>query len=178
LLISFLCVACIAGGQTVYEVDEGQISINSNAQNEFIRASSPKLKGVIDIDKKQFVFKIDVSTFEGFNSPLQKEHFHENYMETFKFPEIIFTGKVIEDVNLQKNGKYRVRAKGKLTVHGVSTDRIIYTDVLVRGGNIEIFSEFKVALADHDIKIPRVVNDKLATEIFIVVKSILVRKQA
>ncbi len=177
LFILVLANTCMVNAQTVFEVEKGYVSINSNAANEFIRASSVDLKGVINIDKKQFVFKIDVGTFGGFNSPLQQEHFHENYMETYKFPEIIFSGKVIEDVNLEKVGKYRVRAKGKLTVHGVSVDRIIYANVRVSGSNIEIISEFKVALADHDIKIPRVVNDKLATEIFIVVKSTLVRKQ-
>lgn len=177
-MVLLLVGPCISNGQIIYEVDQGTISINSNAPNEFIRAASKELKGVISTDKKQFVFKVQVSTFEGFNSPLQKEHFHENYMETYKYPEIVFAGKIIEDIDLTQNGKYMVRAKGRLTVHGVSVDRIIYAKVLVKDAVVEVFSEFKVALADHDIKIPRVVNDKLATEIFVVVKSTLVRKQA
>src|SRR5690606_1209041 len=113
----------------------------------------------------------------GFNSPLQREHFHENYLESFRYPEIVFSGKIIEDINLGKDGKHVVRAKGKLTIHGISVDRIIYANITVKNERIEITSDFKVALADHDIKIPRVVNDKLATEIFIVVKSTLERKQ-
>lgn len=176
LLILLSCSACSAFAQVVYEVEKGVVSISSNAPNEFIKASSKSLKGVISTDKKQFVFKVDIATFDGFNSPLQREHFHENYMETFRYPDIIFSGKIIEDVNLLKEGKYTVRAKGKLTVHGVEIDRIIYAVVTVADMEIQIESKFNVSLADHDIKIPRVVNDKLATEIFVIVKSTMKRK--
>ena len=50
-------------------------------------------------------------SFQGFNSPLQKEHFNENYVESDKFPDASFKGKVIEDVDLSKDGTYEVRAK-------------------------------------------------------------------
>lgn len=91
-------------------------------------------------------------------------------MESARYPEITFAGKIIEDVDLRTDGKYTVRAKGKLTVHGVTLDRIIYADVTVKKGIIDIASKFNVALSDHDIKIPRIVNDKLATEVFLDVK--------
>lgn len=177
LLIYLLGSAWGSGAQAVYEVDKSIVSISSDAPNEFINASSQKLKGVISTDNKHFVFKVDIATFEGFNSPLQREHFHENYMETFRYPDIIFSGKIIEDINLQKDGTYTIRAKGKLTVHGVGIDRIIYTVVSVAGNKVEIESKFNVALADHNIKIPRVVNDKLATEIHIVVQATMMRKE-
>lgn len=165
-------VACTIVGyaQVVYQVKQGSISFNSDAPNEIIKASSKKLRGVINIEKKQFAFKTEVASFEGFNSPLQREHFNENYMESGLYPDISFSGKIIEDINLTEDGKYKVRAKGKLTIHGVSRDRILYANVVVKNKLMDISSEFTVSLADHDIKIPRVVNDKLATEVFIVVK--------
>ena len=64
-----------------------------------------------------------------------------------------------------------------MTIHGVSRDRIIYADVVTKNGTMEIVSDFRVALADHDIKIPRVVNDKLATEVYINVQMILLEQQ-
>lgn len=170
LAISIACTA-VCSAQIVYQVQQGSISFNSDAPNEIIKASSKKMLGIINTDKKQFAFKTEVSSFEGFNSPLQKEHFNENYMESGLYPEISFSGKIIEDVNLAADGKYTVRAKGKLTIHGVSRDRILYATAVVKNQMIDITSEFTVSLADHDIKIPRVVNDKLATEVFIVVKT-------
>jgi polyisoprenoid-binding protein YceI len=163
--------------QTVYKVQKSTITLNSDAPNELIKATSKKLKGLVNVSKKQFAFKVEVASFEGFNSPLQREHFNENYMESFRFPDISFSGKIIEDVDLSRDGKYTIRAKGELDIHGVSRDRIIYAEVVTRNGSMDVVSDFRVALADHDIKIPRVVNDKLATEVYINVKMLLLEQQ-
>ena len=81
----------------LYTVTNGKISFRSDAPLEVIRASSSEMIGLIDIDKKNFSLKVQVHSFQGFNSPLQKEHFNENYMESDKYPEASFKGKIIED---------------------------------------------------------------------------------
>lgn len=169
-----MCNVCMS--QTVFEIGKNNISFNSDAPHEMIKASSDKLVGIINTEKKQFAFKIEVASFKGFNSPLQKEHFNENYMESARYPDITFVGKIIEDVNLSVDGTYTVRAKGKLNAHGISRDRIINARVTVKNKKIDVASEFNVALADHDIKIPRIVNDKLATEVMVVMSATLSAK--
>lgn len=166
-VVIWLLIAGTCYGQNLYEIERSLIEFNSNAPNEIIKAESEKMLGVLNTEKKQFAFKINVASFQGFNSPLQREHFNENYMESNLYPEISFIGKIIEDVTLAEPGKYTIRAKGKLKIHGISRDRILYATVTTKGQEIEIISEFTVSLADHDIKIPRIVNDKLATEVFI-----------
>ena len=121
--------------------------------------------GLLDIGKKNFSLKIDVHSFKGFNSPLQKEHFNENYMESDKYPYASFNGKIIEDVDLSVDGTYQVRAKGTLTIHNVTQERIIKTDVTVKQKVITVHTNFTVLLSDHNIPIPTVVNQKLANEI-------------
>ena len=69
----------------VYEVRESNVKFHSKAPKELISAASGKLTGVVDIERKSFAFRIAVTSFEGFNSPLQREHFNENYMETVQF---------------------------------------------------------------------------------------------
>lgn len=177
MLLTMLFLVNNTVAQPVYKVQKSTITFNSDAPNELIKASSKKLKGLVNAGKKQFAFKVEVASFEGFNSPLQREHFNENYMESFRYNDISFSGKIIEDVDLSQDGKYTIRAKGKLDIHGVSRDRIIYADVITKEGSIEVVSDFRVALADHDIKIPRVVNDKLATEVYINIKMLLIEQQ-
>ena len=109
----------------------------------------------------------------GFNSPLQREHFNENYMESEHYPEATFTGKIIEDVDLARDGEYDVRAKGKLNIHGMEQERIIKGHVVTKNGKISLHAEFTVSLADHNIKIPRVVYDKLAPDISVTVNAVL-----
>ena len=58
-------------------------------------------------------------SFAGVNRRLQEEYFNENNMETEVYPESGFKGKIIEDGDRSKYGDYKVRAKGKLIIHGV-----------------------------------------------------------
>jgi hypothetical protein len=143
----------------------GVINFKSDAPFELIKASSKDLIGLLDVDKKTFAFKVKVQTFQGFNSALQREHFNENYLESAQYPDASFGGKIIEDIDLAKDGNYAVRAKGNLVVHGISQERIIKVDMVVSQGNINAKSAFTVLLSDHNIPIPKVVKDKLASEI-------------
>src|SRR5690606_12075492 len=149
----------------IYEVIRGRVHFSSNAPQELIKASSTSLSGILDVDKRIFVFKIGSRSFNGFNSPLQREHFNENYLESHLFPESTFSGKIIESVDLKKDGVYKVRAKGKLTIHGVAQERIIYVLIRRSAGIIKAEADFTVNLKAHDIKVPRIVSEKLAQEI-------------
>jgi polyisoprenoid-binding protein YceI len=160
----------------LYSVNSGTITFRSDAPLELIKASSNQLKGIFNAEKKQFAFTLNVNTFKGFNSPLQQEHFNENYLESNKFPRASFDGKIIEDVDLKKNGFYNVRAKGNLTVHGVVQERIIKCELSVKNNVVSIKSNFTVLLADHNITIPKVVHEKLASEIKIEVKADMIEK--
>jgi len=149
----------------VFQTTNGTINFKSEASLELIKASSRELAGAIEAEKKQFSFRVRIRSFQGFNGNTQKEHFNENYLESDKFPEASFKGKIIEDIDLLKDGEYDVRAKGKLTIHGVEQERIIKCNVLVKRNKINVKSAFTVLLSDHNIPIPKVVYQKLANEI-------------
>lgn len=149
----------------LYQTTNGRIDFRSDASLEIIRASSNDLIGLLDVSKNNFSFKVDIHSFRGFNSPLQKEHFNENYMESDKYPDASFKGKIIEDADLSVDGIYQIRAKGTLTIHNVPQERIIKTDVTVKKNIITVHSNFTILLSDHNIPIPKVVYQKLANEI-------------
>lgn len=155
----------IQGESGYYYTNNGNVFFKSEAQQEFIKASSDLLRGLFDPEKNTFVFKVIIRTFEGFNSELQREHFNEKYLESEKFPEAIFLGKIIENVNLREPGQYQVRAKGKLMIHGIEQERIIKCDVRTENNLLKVTSKFNITLADHNIKIPKVVHEKIANEI-------------
>ena len=172
--VAVLFVVMAAVPVAVYKVSKGSIQFRSDAPLELIKASSDELAGLFDTDKKMFAFRIKVNTFKGFNGLLQKEHFNENYMETAKFPYASFEGKVIEDIDYSKPGTYNVRAKGNLTVHGVTQERIVKLILVVKNKTISAESAFTVLLADHNITIPKVVHEKLASEIKVAVSAELI----
>lgn len=162
------------GDKEIYRGEDGTLRFSSDAPLELIEARSNKLRGVIDPTGQTFAWSVDVKTFEGFNSPLQREHFNENYLESRKYPKATFQGKIIEKVDFQKDGVYTIRAKGKLTIHGVEQERIIRSQLEVRGQRLRIKSDFTVRLVDHDISIPRVVHQKIAEEIMVSVDAVLI----
>jgi len=149
----------------VFNVTKGIVNFRSDAPLELIKASSKEMRGKLDAARKVFAFTVKIKSFEGFNSPLQKEHFNENYLESNQYPDAFFTGKIIEDIDFTKDGTYEVRAKGNLSVHGVQQERIIKSTMIIKDGELKITSSFTVQLSEHNIPIPKVVHEKLASEI-------------
>lgn len=159
--------------KSLYNTKNGKINFVSDAPLEIIKASSGKLAGILNTKDKSFVFKVSMRSFNGFNSPLQKVHFNENYIESDKYPDAKFKGKIIEDINFRKDGTYKVRAKGKFSIHGVQQSKTIRCKLTIKGKEIKISATFKVNLEDHDIKIPTIVNQKLAEVITVKIKTSL-----
>lgn len=178
-IASFQVYMPATGGKTrdeIFRCENGKVGFKSDAPLEVIQAKSSKLRGAIDSENQTFAWTVDVKTFEGFNSPLQREHFNENYMESKKYPKASFTGKIIEAIDFQKDGTYSIRAKGQLNIHGVEQERIIKSQLEVSGNKIKIQSTFGVPLSDHNITIPKIVYQKIAEEITITVDAELVKK--
>ena len=173
MLFCCLLIFCSLQGeaQKKFGTDTGTINFVSNAELELIKASSDNLQGIIDPRTNQFAFSIVVKSFEGFNSELQREHFNEKYLESDKYPKITFSGKIIEQIDYTTDGTYEVRAKGDLDIHGQKQTRIIKSKVEITDGVLIIVADFKVPLADHNISIPRIVNQKIATEIEVIVNA-------
>lgn len=149
----------------IYKADNGKVVFESDAPLELIRAESNELKGILDIQKRTFVFQVKVVSLKGFNSELQQEHFYENYMETDRFPYLRFKGKLVENVDFNKEGKFSVRGKGLFTIHGIEKEEIIKSDIIIGKNKINIQSEFQISLDDYNIKIPHVVFQKIAEDI-------------
>lgn len=149
----------------IFTAKNGRIYFLSDAPLEMISATSNSVIGVLNIRDRNFTLAVPVKTFEGFNSSLQNTHFNEDYLETHLYPMATFKGKIIEEIDLGVPGRYRVRAKGKLNIHDQENDRIIRCDVRVENGSIKVSAKFTVFLDNHDIKIPTIVNQKIAQEI-------------
>ncbi|MGC4023485.1 MAG: YceI family protein [Cyclobacteriaceae bacterium] len=87
-----------------------------------------------------------------------------------------FSGKIIEQVDFTKDNTAEVRAKGELEIHGIKQVRIVKSKVTVKGNSVVIESQFLVPLSDHNITIPKIVNQKIATEIEVSVAATLLRE--
>ena len=161
LSVILVLSALVASGQQL--PGTGRIAFVSEAPLETIKASSDQLRGIIDIGKGNFAFTFPVKSFEGFNSPLQKEHFNEHYLETDRFPDATFTGNIVGmEGKCTDDCDITVYAKGKLTIHGITQLVTIPVHFVKKGQSIQADAGFDVALADYGISIPKILEAKIS----------------
>lgn len=160
----------------LFSTNSGTITFTSDAPLELIEANSNQLSGWVKPETKQFSFTVPIKSFKGFKVALQKKHFNENYLESDKYPFATFEGKIIEDIDMRKDGVYNIRAKGNLFIHGMVQERIIKCNLNIRNGVISAKANFVVLLSDHNITIPSIFNQKLASDIKVEVKADLMEK--
>jgi hypothetical protein len=165
MVLSVFAFCSFQNKPAVFICKNGQASFLSDAPLELIKASTKGISGALNVTDRSFSFSVPSKSFEGFNSSLQRVHFNEDYMESETYPNSTFKGKIIEEVDLSKPGLYKIRAKGKMYIHGVENDRIVRCDLTVSENKIDVKASFTVFLPDHKISIPTIVNQKIAEEI-------------
>lgn len=161
--------------QEIY-TGKGTVSFVSEAPMEKVQAESTQLEGIIDVSKKNFAFVVDVISFKGFNSPLQREHFNEHYLETDKFPKITYSGNYISDADFSKITETSIICKGKFTIHGITQIEIIKVQLKKVNNDFHIEASFTIKLSDYNIKIPKIIQAKISNEIAIKVTSKFIKK--
>lgn len=149
-----------------YMTKTGTIKFNSETPMEKIDAVNRQVNSALDFSTGNFVFKVLIKGFE-FQKALMQEHFNENYMESEKFPNSTFNGKItnIKDVNQAKDGVYKVVAEGDLTMHGVTNKVKVNGTLEVKSGKIIGLAQFNVAPKDYNIIIPQAVIKNISESI-------------
>jgi polyisoprenoid-binding protein YceI len=140
LIIFFAFVCPMLLNAQVYKTISGSASFTSDAPLELIKGQSDKLVGLINLSERTFAFSLPMASLKGFNSDLQRSHFNENYVESTKYPNATFEGKIIEEIDFNVAGKYEIRGKGKFTIHGIEQIRIIKCTLTVEADKITISS--------------------------------------
>ena len=169
LLILVLVISSGAFAQK-YMTKNGNISFFSKTPVENIEAHNKQVNSALDISTGDFVFKVLMKSFE-FEKALMQEHFNENYVESDKYPNATFQGKItnLKEVNFSKPGVYNITADGNLTIHGVSK-KINQTGTLeVKGDKLNAKAKMNVKPADYQIRIPNTVAKQIAESIEVTV---------
>lgn len=149
-----------------YITKTGHIWFHSEAPLETIEAHNNQVNAALDIKTGALVFKVLMKSFI-FEKALMQEHFNENYVESDKFPNATFQGKVtnISDIDFLQQGNYEADISGELTIHGITNNVSASGTFDVRQDMIDGISKFNILIADYDISIPGAVAGKIADEI-------------
>ncbi len=160
IAVFFLCISGTFA-QPVYLATGGSCSFFSRTPVEDIDAHSESMSAVLNTQTKEILFKVPMSTFK-FKKALMQEHFNEKYVESEKFPYATFKGKINEEVDFTKDGSTEVTSTGVMNIHGIDQPMTEKGVITIKDGKISINSEFKIALKDYQISIPKIVVSNIA----------------
>lgn len=147
-----------------YVSEKGVITFFSEAAIEDIKAENPKASSMLNTSTTDIAFVVPIREFQ-FEKKLMQEHFNEKYMESEKYPKATFSGKLDGFVSTGAPGVQKVKALGKLVIHGVPKDVEISGTVETTTQYILIKSKFIVRLEDFKIKIPQLMWQNIAEQV-------------
>ena len=153
--------------QQRYFAEKSVVSFFSDGVVEDISATNSKVTSIFDAHDGEVAYLLSIKDFQ-FVNKLMQVHFNEKYMDTEKFPKSSFQGQ-ITGFNLNSTGKQQVKAKGKLTMHGVTHDIDVPGTVEVVDNRLALKSKFIIKLSDYDIKIPQIVWQNIAQQVEVTV---------
>ena len=141
----------------------GHVWFYSEAPLETIEAHNKQTNAALDIKTGDLVFKILMKSFI-FEKALMQEHFNENYVESDKYPNATFKGKVtnLDEIDFSKPDTYDANVEGELTIHGITKKVSSQGTLIVSKETIHCRSKFNVAIDDYNISIPGAVAGKIA----------------
>lgn len=98
-----------------------------------------------------------------FENSLMQEHFNENYIESDRFPKAIFKGEILDfDITHLNESTREYTIRGTLEVRGNIYEISPVVEIQKVGDVISIQGGFSVKPGYFDIKIPKIVENKIA----------------
>jgi len=168
ILFMFVFVHAFSSAQNVYFTRTGHIYFISQTDVIDIDANNNQVASFFDIETGKLQFAVLIKSFE-FSLATAKEHFNESYMESDKYPKATFKGEIneVDEIDLKEPGIYQVDVKGSLTIRGITKIIEVPAEIEVRNNAINAKSEFVLAIADFNIKVPKVVQHRVAKQVMV-----------
>ncbi|MFD2727307.1 YceI family protein [Hyunsoonleella rubra] len=164
VLVGLISVNVFA--QSKYFTKTGTVEFEASVPSfEEVKAKNTTVTAILNTDNGEFASLVLVKGFR-FKNALMEEHFNENYAESDEYPKATFKGK-INDFSIEKlRDAAEFKIDGELTFHGVTKKfNGILINLLNKEDTIILEGNFVALASDFDIKIPKIVSNKIAEDI-------------
>lgn len=104
-------------------------------------------------EKDQLFFSVELNSLD--TGIGKRDRDMRNVLDTKKWPKAIFKGEIASHTAIDSSvTAYRVKAKGKFSVHGVERDIEVPGTIVVGDGVSRVEAEFVIRLEDYKIEAP------------------------
>ena len=163
LLLSMQAIA-----QEKYLTKTGSIEFEASVPSfEEVAAKHNAVTALLNASNGEFATLVLVKGFR-FKNALMEEHFNENYAESDQFPKATFKG-ILKDfsiTNLNSISEYKIN--GELFFHGkTKAIEAVLVTITKKESIVTMTGTFTVKASDFDIKIPKIVRNKIAEEVVV-----------
>ena len=144
---------------------------------EPVKARNESVTVILDLSNGEIASLALIRGFE-FSNPLMQEHFNENYIESELYPKALFQGRILNfDKEQLGQSALEYTVQGTLKVRDI--DKPLRTTVRIQrvGEVISIRGRFTALPGDFDIKIPKIVANKIAKQVLVNIDFKLVSNQ-
>lgn len=172
ITIGITCLLALSltgnAGAQIYKQKSGSANFFSAAPLENITATSTGVQSILNTAQNTVAFIISIRGFR-FEKDLMQEHFNEKYMESDKYPNATYQGKINETIDLTKDGTYTASSTGKITIHGIEKEITTPGSFTVKNGEITLETKFPLSVNDFKIEIPKLLFENIADTVAVTV---------
>lgn len=171
LIVLCACFPAWVHAQEIYVCRGARISFFSSAPIEDITAETDSAVSAINLRTGSVYFKVLIRSFQ-FERPLMQEHFNSHYLQSDQYPDAEFRGKILYFRMPDTDGIFPVTVAGDLTIHGVTKAYEEPGVLELKAGELAATSTFNIHIADHGIKIPKLLVQHIAEVVAVKVNAV------
>jgi hypothetical protein len=165
-------------GQETFIAKSGFVAFEASVPTfEEIKAENNKVTAIFKTDTGDIAV---LALVQGFRFPiaLMEEHFNENYAESERYPKTMFLGKIIEfsKEKIKSRETVAISLAGSFTFHGITKQIQVPATICFKDAHYLLSAKFSLAAADYNIKIPKIVRNKIADDISVLLLFKLFKK--
>lgn len=144
----------------------GKVSFLSSTPIEKIEAENNQVASILFTDSHKIAFNVLMKSFQ-FEKALMQEHFNEKYVHSDQYPAAKFKGDLPKDIDWSQPSTHTdVTINGLMVFHGVSKPIQTQANLVINPDHSIVFTtQFGLQLADYNIEIPSLIQEKVSQKI-------------
>ncbi len=154
-------------GQEKFITKSGLVAFEASVPSfEEIKAENNKVTAILKTDTGKIAVLGLVQGFR-FKIALMEEHFNESYAESEQYPKTLFLGKIIDfsKEKFKNEEAVAVILEGDFTFHGVTKQIRTPATMSYKDTHYILSTNFSLTAANYNIKIPKIVRNKIADDV-------------
>jgi polyisoprenoid-binding protein YceI len=170
LLICFIgSLLVVKGYAQTYTTSNGHAEFHAKASLNSYTGKSDQLKGTINVAEKTVRFSVP---FQSIDTGIKKRNKHmQELIETDKYPDAAFEGKIISEFDINKKESQKVTVKGNFTMHGATKEITVEGTLTGIGDRLTVEADWNVLITDYNITPPKKLGNKVQDEHTIRIKA-------